>query len=240
MSIDVMSLIFKAKIEPIKMEDKTVSAPTLKFILVALADHCNDDGDGAYPSLVTLEHKTALSHQSVLNALEALKHQGLIIRVGISRRGTTNYSINVPMLKSLVHQIDYLAPSSTPDMAGSKSGRETSKPGGKGSQPGLPEPSLIIHEPSINQEEKPENEKLIDTLRTAVFTFVDHKDFQTWRRLETDLTKEGVSLSRTDHTITVTGLGMKGAFYQQRYGRSIDRALAGIFNHPEAHVEFGE
>ena len=152
MSIGIMSLVFKANIGDLTIGKKKVTAPILKFILVALADHCNDEGDGAYPSLTTLEHKTALSHQSVLNALEALKTQGFIIRAGISKRGTTNYSLNVPMLKSLVHLVDYLGETSQPGLMASTPGSAGSTPGGKTSTPGVPESSLTILKPSIKQE----------------------------------------------------------------------------------------
>lgn len=151
MSIDVMSLIFKAKIEDVKVGEKTVTAPVLKFLLIALADHCNDEGDGAYPSLKRLENKTAFSHQTVLNGLEALRQEGLIIRVGISRKGTSNYSLNIPMLTSLVHQVDYLKFASTSDST-------ASTPGGTARQPGVPEPSF--NHPINHPNNKPQkNEK---------------------------------------------------------------------------------
>jgi len=158
MSINVMSLVFKAKIGKIKVGNKTVTAPILKFILIALADHCNDDGDGAYPGLDKLEKKTALTHQSVINALAALTHQGLIIRVGISKKyGTTNYSLNVPMLKSLVHLVDYPTETSQPGLRASKPDCVASQPGCVASQPDLPESYLTVLKPSFNQEE--ENQK---------------------------------------------------------------------------------
>ena len=106
MSVKLMSMIFQAKIEDVKVGEKTVTAPLLKLVMLALADHCNDDGDGAYPSLTLLEEKTALTRSSVINSLNALKQQGSIIRVGISKRGTTNYSLNIPMLKSFVFQTE--------------------------------------------------------------------------------------------------------------------------------------
>jgi Helix-turn-helix domain len=150
MSINVMALVFKAKIDNIQLGGKAVTAPLLKLILLALADHANDDGDGAYPSLSTLEKKTALTHKSVLNSLEALKQQGLIIRAGISRRGTTNYSINVPMLRSLVFQSDAPLfagkPGALPETS-SEPGPAASVSGSKAGEPGTPEPSLFVHKP---------------------------------------------------------------------------------------------
>ena len=57
MSVRVMALVFDADIPAIELQDKKrkISAPTLKLVLLALADHCNDDGDGAYPSLSRID-----------------------------------------------------------------------------------------------------------------------------------------------------------------------------------------
>lgn len=148
-----MSLVFKAKLENIKVGDKTVTAPLLKLIMLALADHCNDDGEGAYPSIKKLERKTSLSHQSVLNTLEALRQNSMIIKNGMSRLGTVNYTVNIPFLTSLVHQIDYHEQYNTPDMGVSTPDVKGSKPGGKSSTPDIPYPSLTTIEPSFNNKQ---------------------------------------------------------------------------------------
>jgi len=135
MSVNTMSLVFKARIQDIKIKDKKVTAPLLKLVLLALADHANDEGEGAYPSLITIEHKTALTHQSVLNTLRALKHEGFIIRSGISKRGTVNYSINLPMLRSLANQVDSPTSGRQPGLL--PLANQVDSP----SQPGLLEPS---------------------------------------------------------------------------------------------------
>lgn len=150
MSVKLMNMVFEAKIENAKVGEKTVTAPLLKLVMLALADHCNDDGDGAYPSLTMLEKKTALTRKSVINSLDALKQQGAIFRVGISKRGTTNYSLNIPMLKSLVFQTEIplfaSEPGTPPEQSASEPGTPTeqfaSEPGSCASEPGSPEPSL--------------------------------------------------------------------------------------------------
>lgn len=100
MSVRLMSAVFAAELEPVtiivKGAARRVMPATLKFVLLALADHASDDGEGAYPSLTLLEKKTGLSRVSVSNALRALRQLGLIERVGISKRGTTNYTLAIP------------------------------------------------------------------------------------------------------------------------------------------------
>lgn len=86
---------------------------------------------------------------------------------------------------------------------------------------------------------KPDN-SLMEIIRRAVFTFVDKKDMWTWRRLEQDLESPGIFITQAPHTIIVKGMGIKAAFYQDRYALIISRALVGIFNHPEARIIFCE
>lgn len=71
-----------------------VIAANLKSITVALADNANDEGEGAYPGLTTLEDKTELSRNTVISALKALKQENIIFYVGISKYGTNNYTVN--------------------------------------------------------------------------------------------------------------------------------------------------
>ena len=48
-----------------------------KLVLLALADHANDDGE-CYPSLRKIEAKTGLSKQGLINAIKRLMDLGLI------------------------------------------------------------------------------------------------------------------------------------------------------------------
>jgi DnaD/phage-associated family protein len=101
MSIRLMSAAFSADLPDVEIETgkesipgtHTVKASTSKFVLLALADHANDEGRGAYPSLDTLAHKTSMSRRTVQRAIDALKILGIIKLVGISEYGTDNYSI---------------------------------------------------------------------------------------------------------------------------------------------------
>jgi GNAT superfamily N-acetyltransferase len=80
-------------------QGRKVSAGTVKAVLVALADHCNDEGEGAYPSIGTLESKTELSHGAVTAALDGLKRCGIIEASGLSKYRSVNYTIRLAELE---------------------------------------------------------------------------------------------------------------------------------------------
>lgn len=95
MSIKLMSAIFETEFRDLTdAEGNVTKASTAKFVTLALADHANDEGEGAYPSLDLLARKTCLTRQCVINTLDALKYNGIAILVGESKRGTNNYTVN--------------------------------------------------------------------------------------------------------------------------------------------------
>lgn len=113
MSVKLMSAIFETNFCDLKDNTGNVTkASTAKFVCIALADHANDDGEGAYPSIDTIAHKTNLSRTAVINALDALKYNGVLIPVGESRNRTINYTINKKcflrngQLSGLVNPVD--------------------------------------------------------------------------------------------------------------------------------------
>lgn len=111
MSVRLMNIVYEAHFYDIEFEHKgkkktgeeftkkiRVVASNLKSICLALADHANDEGEGAYPSIWKLESKTELSRVTVIACLKALKHQGLATYMGISKFDTCNYTINREIL----------------------------------------------------------------------------------------------------------------------------------------------
>lgn len=95
MSIKLMSAIFETEFFDLKDEAGNVTkASTAKLILLALADHANDEGEGAYPGLTKMMRKTALTKQCVMNTYDALKHNGIIALMGKSKLATNNYTIS--------------------------------------------------------------------------------------------------------------------------------------------------
>lgn len=126
MSIRLMTQIFEYPMPDLTTgKNKTVSASTSTFILLALADHANDEGENAYPSLDLLVRKTKLTRQTVISALQALEASGYINKIGRSRKGTSEYKINADLLGSTqytstqftmgVNSVDYQGKPSIPE-----------------------------------------------------------------------------------------------------------------------------
>jgi hypothetical protein len=112
-----MSAIFETEFRDLVDADGNVTkASTAKFVAISLADHANDDGEGAYPGIDKTAKKTNLSRNCVINTLDALKHNGIITLQGSSRFGTNNYTINPECFvkveggksRVLVHPVDCL------------------------------------------------------------------------------------------------------------------------------------
>jgi hypothetical protein len=100
MSVRTMSLVFEYDMPELKTDDdKTVPDSTAKFVLLALADHCNDEGEGAYPGVKRICKKTSMSSQTVCNALNALRTHGYTtLQDEPSKAGTNNYTVNLDKL----------------------------------------------------------------------------------------------------------------------------------------------
>jgi len=158
MSVHLMSVAFSANLPdteiPVSGENHTVKASTLKFVLLALADHANDEGRGAYPSIDTLAKKTSMSRRTVQRALDALIQLQIIKCVGTSEYGTDNYSI----FEAAIYRGD----SGTKAVGGVTLGQEGGDSGAVKSVPESPESSL---KPSINQR----NQKKLDLVDGLMF-----------------------------------------------------------------------
>lgn len=65
-----------------------------RLVLLAIADCANDQGESAYPSLVTLTRKAAVSRSTVLRSIEALVALGeLRVDTAASKYGTNEYAV---------------------------------------------------------------------------------------------------------------------------------------------------
>jgi DnaD/phage-associated family protein len=105
MSVRTMSLVFEYDMPDLKTDDdRVVPDSTAKFVLLALADHCNDEGEGAYPGVKRICKKTSMSTQTVCNALNALRHNGYTTLEGKSKVDTNNYTVNLGKLQPLGFQ----------------------------------------------------------------------------------------------------------------------------------------
>jgi DnaD/phage-associated family protein len=92
MSVQVMSLVFEAG----------SLSPTQKSILLALADHANEDGRSIYPSVWRLTIKTGFGERAIRKGLAELREKKILIVVRpATQHFPTEYSININKLREL-------------------------------------------------------------------------------------------------------------------------------------------
>ena len=109
MSIKLMSAIFETEFPPTlpDSEGNGVRSATLKVVLLAIADHANDEGESAYPGLTRLELKTGLSRQGIVSAIDSLKFNGVLsVSEERSKLNTNSYTINLGCFPCLVNHVD--------------------------------------------------------------------------------------------------------------------------------------
>jgi hypothetical protein len=151
MSVQILSTVFKAEIPDLSYtkngEQRKAKASTVKIMLLAYADHSNDDGEASYPGYTLLERKTALSRQGIADTLEALTQNGFMVLVGISKHGTNDYKINIAMIEALVKPLDYQTKERVKPLDSAESSHLTGT-----SQATRLEPSLTILKPSFKTE----------------------------------------------------------------------------------------
>lgn len=83
MSVKVMSWVF----------EQTELAGMEKLVMLALADHCSDDGV-AWPSVERIALKSSVSKRTAQRTLKALEAADWLARKGGSRHSTTRYTMN--------------------------------------------------------------------------------------------------------------------------------------------------
>jgi DnaD/phage-associated family protein len=66
-----------------------------KFILLAYADHCDQNGMNIYPSIDLVARKTGYAERAVQMATRTLEKLGLLMPAGMGPHGTNRYSIPV-------------------------------------------------------------------------------------------------------------------------------------------------
>lgn len=77
-------------------------SPSQKSVLLALADHGNEEGQSIYPSTERLTKKTGLSERTVQRAIDDLCSSGVVVIISGARQHAPNhYEINVPMLAEI-------------------------------------------------------------------------------------------------------------------------------------------
>lgn len=155
MSVRVMTLVFERDLPH-----------SLKFVLLALADHADDDGERIWPSVPALAEKVGLARRAVQYHLRTLEADGLLVLTKPSKRHRPNeYRIDldaleaIPLLPGLVARraarrgapfapLDSDGAPSTP-LGVQKSARRGATNATLGAQPIAPESSV---EPSVVQQ----------------------------------------------------------------------------------------
>lgn len=132
---------------------KVQCEPSQKLVLLALADHANDETWKCWPSLGHLHKKTGLNRRTVSRCIQSLVEQKLIGRINRGRESTV-YQLNV------ANWGQYAPSGNTPLAAESHQGRGdtplgvgASCPKGRGVTP---------HEPSDNHQLEPSGNRKAD------------------------------------------------------------------------------
>lgn len=72
---------------------------TARYVLTVLAEHADADGTNAYPSVLKIHYCTGQDEATIRRALRRLEDAELIRDVGPSPFGTTNYTLNLAMVR---------------------------------------------------------------------------------------------------------------------------------------------
>ncbi len=148
MSIKIMSAIW----------DNGPEKQAERFVLLALADHANDQGE-CWPAVSSLAKKTCMSVRGVQTVLRRLQVDGwLSIEVGGGRKNCNIYRIKTPQLTTQTpQQLHPLSDEETPQLTTETPQLTTQTPQLTTLNPAgaAPEPSRTIIEPSREPSREP-------------------------------------------------------------------------------------
>lgn len=108
MSIKIMSAIFETEFRdlPLGEDERMAKASSLKIVMLAIADHANDEGE-AYPGFNRLILKTSLSRQGLTDVLKALRHNGVVsVSDEKSKLGSNLYQIELDCFPKIADKTD--------------------------------------------------------------------------------------------------------------------------------------
>ena len=241
MSISLMSAIFETEFRdlPTGEGDQMAKASSLKIVMLAIADHANDEGESAYPGMKKLVRKTGLSKQGLINVLTACKYNGLLyVSAEPSRLGTNNYTIELscyPILQGkdedrlVVKSLDQSSHLTT-------SGKATLPPLVKPLDHNHP---LTTIKPSLSERKEKAKERIEDQR-------AKRKDPVDW--VLGNAEKEGAITSMQERTSKALGLDVSGSRFDKmvsflmqkdRQGETIEVYAAWMkadpYNSPKTH-----
>ena len=82
MSVKIMGLVWDSNLKP-----------TLRFVLLAYADHADHNGENIYPSVELMSKKTGFSERTIQGATRELEEMNLLVLVGKGKKGTNKWKI---------------------------------------------------------------------------------------------------------------------------------------------------
>jgi hypothetical protein len=157
MSVKLMSMTYDAAFPDVELEGHTVKASTAKSVCLALADHANEDGKGAYPSIQTLCDKTEYERRTVQRALDALIKQNIIKLAGVSEYRTDNYTLSPATLSVMKRNRG--------GDSGAEYGISGQNEGDSGAEKSVPEsPESSINHPNNHGVVKEKANKTVDAI----------------------------------------------------------------------------
>lgn len=175
MSIKLMSAIWDTEIGDLQCS-KTVhhkdgteehvnyitKGSTSKSVLLAIADHANDYGQGSFPGLRLLEKKTEYSRVTIIDTISTLRAYGILsVAEEPSMLGTNDYTINIRCFPKMAEEAARL-----PDPV--KPLNQQSE-GGKATLPDVVKP-LYHNHPLIIDNNKKENNQIEEPATPSNFT----------------------------------------------------------------------
>lgn len=137
MSIKLMSKVFDGSFK----FDGGPSEPTMKLVLLALADHASDSGEAVYPSIAHVCAKTGLSRHAVKDALATARKAGILTAIG-RRKQVIEYRMRI--------ETESAGPKWDLDPEGTRTPGDP-VPGPLGTRTRAPGDHVIINEPPMNR-----------------------------------------------------------------------------------------
>ncbi len=181
-----------------------------KFVLMAFADHADDEGGRIWPSMATIARKTGYDERTVQRRVRLLEKMGLLLEDGKAPRGTRRWRI--PLGRGGI----------LPGVANGHPGAEAGEGGDNfpdSSGDSLP-PEL---ESSESSQRKPVNQFVPLILAGLRPVAPRHR----WLALHEELAR--CSFELADGVLRITGMP-DPEYYQDRYARLIERCLTGGLN----------
>ena len=71
--------------------------PTLRFVLLAYADHADHEGKSIFPSIKLVSNKTGFSERTIQSSTRELEQMGYLIPDGQGPMGTNRWKIPLDM-----------------------------------------------------------------------------------------------------------------------------------------------